>query len=59
VLAQAVPTSSGFSEHGGLGRDFIETDGQAAHQHHAAIPLPPDQRSDYAIASQEYFQRRF
>jgi putative ABC transport system permease protein len=43
-----------------LGRDFIESDGQPDPMTADGAPPPPDQRQPiYAIASQEFFQRRF
>jgi len=43
-----------------LGRDFIESDGQPQPPTADGAPPPPDQRlPTYAIASQEFFQRRF
>jgi putative ABC transport system permease protein len=43
-----------------LGRDFIESDGQPQPPGPNGAPPPPDQRlPTYAIASQEFFQRRF
>ncbi len=43
-----------------LGRDFIESDSQPQPQGANGAPPPPDQRlPTYAIASQEFFQRRF
>ena len=43
-----------------LGRDFIESDGQPQPTGENGAPPPPDQRlPTYAIASQEFFQRRF
>ncbi len=43
-----------------LGRDFIDSDGQPQPTSADGAPPPPDQRlPTYAIASQEYFQRRF
>ncbi len=42
-----------------LGRDFIESDGQPQPPGPNGAPPPPDQRlPTYAIASQEFFQRR-
>jgi putative ABC transport system permease protein len=43
-----------------LGRDFIDSDGQPQPATADGAPPPPDQRlPTYAIASQEFFQRRF
>jgi predicted permease len=43
-----------------LGRDFIDSDGQPQPTTANGAPTPPDQRlPTYAIASQEFFQRRF
>ncbi|MGD0773340.1 MAG: FtsX-like permease family protein [Candidatus Solibacter sp.] len=43
-----------------LGRDFMDSDGQAQPTVADGAPPPPDQRlPTYAIASQEFFQRRF
>ena len=43
-----------------LGRDFLPSDGQPDPVTADGAPPPPDQRLPiYAIASQEYFQRRF
>jgi len=43
-----------------LGRDFIESDGQAQPNSEDGAPPPPDWRlPTYAIVSQEFFQRRF
>jgi predicted permease len=43
-----------------MGRDFIDADGQPDPGTADGAPLPPDQRLPiYAIASQEFFQRRF
>ena len=43
-----------------MGRDFIDTDGQTDPGTADGAPPPPDQRLPiYAIASQEFFQRRF
>jgi len=43
-----------------LGRDFNDSDAQPDPPTADGVPLPPDQRlPTYAIASQEYFQRRF
>jgi predicted permease len=43
-----------------LGRDFIDSDGQPQPTTADVAPPPPDHRlPTYAIASQEFFQRRF
>ena len=43
-----------------MGRDFIDSDGQPDPGTADGAPPPPDQRLPiYAIASQEFFQRRF
>ncbi|MCU1234681.1 MAG: hypothetical protein JWP63_2648, partial [Candidatus Solibacter sp.] len=43
-----------------LGRDFIDSDGQPQPTTADGAPPPPDQRlPTYAIASHEFFQRRF
>jgi predicted permease len=43
-----------------MGRDFIDSDGQTDPGTADGAPAPPDQRLPvYAIASQEFFQRRF
>ena len=43
-----------------MGRDFIDSDGQPQPTTADGAPPPPDQRLPiYAIASQEFFQRRF
>ncbi|MDR3701910.1 MAG: ABC transporter permease [Candidatus Sulfopaludibacter sp.] len=46
--------------HIAMGRDFIDADGQPDPATADGAPPPPDQRLPiYAIASQEFFQRRF
>ena len=46
--------------HIAMGRDFIASDSQPQPLGPNGAPLPPDQRlPTYAIASHEYFQRRF
>jgi putative ABC transport system permease protein len=61
VIAQVTPNIFRFlGARVVLGRDFIESDGQPQPTNVDGAPLPPDQRLPvYAIASQEYFQRRF